>query len=204
MGNWRAAADVLRRRALLAGLVLWACALGAGGRALWKYSTSAGPPLRTPASWPAASRLQRAPGQPTLLLFAHPRCPCTRASLAELASLLDEQRGHLAAQVLFLRPAGMAPGWERGELWHKAEQIAGASVQVDEDGREAALFGASTSGHVVLFAAGGELLFSGGITASRGHLGPNAGTSRILSILGGRGADRRESDVYGCPLGDPT
>src|SRR5713101_1730239 len=40
------------------------------------------------ANWPATCRLSLDCNRPTLLMFAHPRCPCTRASLGELELLM--------------------------------------------------------------------------------------------------------------------
>ena len=54
---------------------------------LVRYKGQAGVANGAPARWPAPSRIELIPGQPTLALFAHPKCPCTRASLAELRVL---------------------------------------------------------------------------------------------------------------------
>jgi hypothetical protein len=81
----------------------------------------------------------------------------------------------------------------------------------DPDGEEAQRFGAATSGHVLLFDPAGELRFSGGITASRGHVGDNDGCDRLIRLLtAGVGAERpsgvgipavsRQPLVYGCPI----
>ena len=74
---------------------------------------------------------------------------------------------------------------------------------LDDDGREARLFHAATSGQAVLYDPQGRLLFSGGITASRGHSGDNAGRSSIVSLVHAGVPDRTETSVFGCPLFDP-
>jgi len=76
-------------------------------------------------------------------------------------------------------------------------------VLTDEDGIEARSFGAVTSGQALLYSAQGRLLFSGGITESRGHSGDNAGRSAIESLVmnGSEGLRTPASTpVYGCPL----
>ena len=45
--------------------------------------------------------------------------------------------------------------------------------------------GATTSGHVLLYDAGGVLRFAGGITDGRGHEGDNAGLDAALALLRG-------------------
>jgi len=108
----------------------------------------------------------------------------------------------LTASVLFLSPEGVPSNWSRTDTWRAASRIPGVTVMEDEGGREAALFGASTSGQVVVYDEEGRLMFSGGITPSRGHPGENAGRSRIVSLVSGRPVDRRISQVFGCALTD--
>jgi hypothetical protein len=60
----------------------------AGMAALWLYSITAGKEGAPPGRWPESSSLQRTPGASTLVMFVHPRCPCSHASISELAVLL--------------------------------------------------------------------------------------------------------------------
>jgi hypothetical protein len=46
------------------------------------------------------------------------------------------------------------------------------------------------------------LLFQGGITASRGHEGENAGENAIVAIVNGRAAPQNKTLVFGCALPD--
>ena len=62
-----------------------------------------------------------------------------------------------------------------------------------------AAFGAFTSGQVFLYGTSGELLFSGGITGSRGHEGDNAGRDAVESLLDRRNAPAH-TPVFGCSL----
>jgi hypothetical protein len=70
----------------------------------------------------------------------------------------------------------------------------------DEKGTEAAKFVAETSGHTLVFDREGTLLFSGGITASRGHAGDNAGESAVLAALRGETMAQLRTPVFGCLL----
>ena len=73
----------------------------------------------------------------------------------------------------------------------------------DVEKYEARLFEARTSGHVVLYDAGGRLLFSGGITRARGHVGDNYGRQQVSSLLRNHTVRVADGPVFGCPLEDP-
>ena len=100
-------------------------------------------------------------------------------------------------------PKEVGDDWLHTDLWRSAQSIPGVLVQADEDGHEAANFQATTSGQVVLYDAGGKLLFRGGITSSRGHYGDNTGLSDILKLLNHEAANTHETPVFGCSLIDP-
>lgn len=188
----------------LAGL--WGLAVCVGMGILVDYQTRPGEAATAPHRWPEASRIPRPSGRHQLLVFAHPRCPCTRASIRELALIMARCRDRLNAHVLFLLPSEFERDWAKSDLWRSAASIPGVTAQLDEGGAEARRFKAATSGHTVLYDGAGRLLFSGGITGSRGHSGDNVGRSSIVSQLndGASRSTRRsqpdECSVYGCPL----
>ena len=64
-------------------------------------------------------------------------------------------------------------------------------------------FGALASGQTMFYDADGTLQFSGGITASRGHSGDNAGRSTITALLFNGKSAVRSTPVFGCYLGNP-
>jgi hypothetical protein len=70
----------------------------------------------------------------------------------------------------------------------------------DDRGVEAERFGTSTSGQTLLYSADGRLLFSGGITGSRGHAGDNEGRDGLVALLTRAGSGRTRASVFGCPL----
>jgi hypothetical protein len=181
----------------LAGWVLAVC-LGFG--ALFSHEFAEGMPAEPPLAWPGASRIRPARRGATLLMLAHPQCPCTQASIGELEVLMTQLHGRLSSYVLFLRPSKLPPDWRRTALFDKAGSIPGVTVAWDDDGVEAARFGASTSGQVLVYGENGNLLFSGGITGSRGHAGDNNGRSAIgTAVTTGKPATRR-TFVFGCAL----
>jgi hypothetical protein len=182
---------------------VWVAAVALGLSRLWTYESTPGAPARLPVAWPVGSSVPRTPNLPTLVLLTHPHCPCSRATIGELAALMTTCRGRLTATVLMLRPDGMPDGWERTDLWDAAAAIPGVAVTADPGGAEARQFGASTSGQALLFAPDGRLLFAGGITESRGHRGDNAGRATIAALALGQApapAKPATAPVYGCPL----
>jgi hypothetical protein len=185
-----------RAAALFAGG--WGLAVASGFVGLAWYSCAPGKMGPVPARWPEATRLQRPAGRPTLVMFAHPRCACTRASLAELNRLASTRS--FDAIVAFVSPPGTAASFAESDPWRSASAIPRTRVLRDDGGVEAARFGAGTSGAVLLYSGDGKLLFEGGITRARGHLGNSFGRQRILALLDGDAPDRRDAPVFGCAL----
>lgn len=140
---------------------------------------------------------------PELELFLHPHCPCSKATLGELARLLAHCQGRLAVTIHFLRPAEAPVGWERTELWDEAAALPGVRVLVDQGGAEAARHGARTSGQVLLYDQGGALVFSGGITAARAHEGDNLGRTAIEAFALRGERSTATTPVFGCGLVAP-
>ena len=180
--------------------VAWAGSAVLGGHELLKYENSPGKAGRICSSWPADSKIQLAADRPTLVVLAHPQCPCTHASMDELAQVVARIQNKARVYVLFYTPSGSSRDWENTNLRHIAEEIPGVTVLSDIDGVEAERFGAETSGHTFLFDPSGRLLFNGGITASRGHAGGNAGENAIVSLIDNRSGARAQTFVFGCAI----
>ena len=194
---------VIRRLVFIFILVLWLSVVSAGMAFVWSYNHTPGTTATAPARWPIDSRVPQIPGRDTLVVLAHPKCPCTRATVEELSKLMANCQGRLNVYVLFVEPKGSPADWHRTDLWNSAARIPGVNVLVDDDGIEANRFGAATSGQVLLYDEEGTLRFHGGITESRGHSGDNAGSQAIASLVNRGVADRDRTLVFGCPLFDP-
>ena len=186
--------------------IIWACAgcwilaVVAGLCVLWGWENTPGAPGEAPSQWPAGSDLSRASDASTLILFAHPQCSCTRASLGEFAEILARATTPPRTFVVFLKPLGLGVDWEKTDLWRAAERLPGVNVVRDDEGHEATRFGVVTSGQTVLYDQSGALLFSGGITGARGHAGDNAGRASLVSLLNQGRTDLTATSVFGCPL----
>ena len=197
------------RRPLLWTLfgVAWLGCVVAGLATLMEYDNRPGPTADAPAAWPAASRLTRDAAGPTLVMLAHPRCDCTRASVAELAELLARAPHRPRALVVFIKPGSVPGGWEQTALWKAASAIPGVTVVRDDEGIESRRFGVQTSGQVLVYGADGRLLYSGGTTGARGKTGNNAGRAAILAALDDQRGERAltsSAAVFGCSLFTPS
>jgi hypothetical protein len=189
--------------ALLMSTLVWFVACFIGFKALFDYGQAPGPPAVLPTQWPTKSKLQIKPNRPTLVMFVHPKCPCTRASIGELAELMAHAPKDLTVYVVFLLPSGYSEDWAKSDLWRSAAAIPGVRCALDRDGSEASLFHANTSGQVATYDAAGHLLFSGGLTPSRGHFGDSAGMDSALASVSCPTSKSSNSAVFGCPLFAP-
>lgn len=181
-------------------LTIWLSMTVGGFVYLHVHGSTAGTSGEPPRHWPPDVPIGRQRDAKSLLMFAHPRCPCTRASLRELAVIIASRPDLDTARVVFFRPSPIEDGWSESKIVQQAREMTGVDVVWDDAGRLAVLFGARTSGHVVLYDETGELAFSGGITAFRGHEGWNAGRAAVVALERGEPAATARTPVFGCPL----
>jgi hypothetical protein len=180
--------------------LLWLVAIGVGFNVLLHYSNTPGRWASPASKWPSTASIHREPQRATLVLFAHPQCPCSRATIGELAQILAHNQGKVSAYVYFYAPRAEGSGWARTQLWRDALAIPGVHAMEDRDGREARRFGAATSGQTLLYDSEGELTFNGGIAASRGHSGENDGRDAVVSLLASGKAEHQTTPIFGCSL----
>jgi hypothetical protein len=182
---------------------LWALIVAAGYSYGFWYEMTPTPTHVGPHQWPADSKCILASDRPTLLMFVHPRCPCSRSSMNELAVLMACCRERVDASVVFFRPSSAPDDWVKTDLWESADRIPGVVVRQDVGGAEQRRFGALVSGETFLFVPSGELVFHGGITASRGHAGDNRGRSAVEARVLERPSPLATTPVFGCELESP-
>jgi hypothetical protein len=180
---------------------LWLAVVMIGFYRLAAYELRQNPTVGAPKIWPADSQLPHAPARSALLVFLHPKCPCSRATLDELARILHEH-SDVDATAVFVRPEGVPEAWEQSDLWQDAGRIPGLSRHVDEDGVEARRFDVTASGHTLIYRPDGRLAFEGGLTAARGHYGQNSASDAALTALQAAPASPLDFPTYGCPLLD--
>jgi hypothetical protein len=194
---------VIHRIALLFAVCLWLGAVCFGMGWMWSYNQRPGTAGTPPERWPEKTSVPLDRNRFTLIILAHPKCPCTRATVEELSKLMTNCRDRLSAHVLFVTPQSAPQDWYQTDLWNSAAMIPGVSTFVDHDGSEASRFQAYTSGQVALYDNNGQLRFRGGITQARGHVGDNAGRSAIEAIINTGTTEIDHTVVFGCPLFNP-
>src|SRR5689334_13238619 len=181
---------------------LWLVVMAGGFAWLLNEQNRAGAPASPPAVWPEASRIAHGKGRFTLLVFAHPKCGCTVATLRDLERLLAHAPRDLDVDVVFALPAGAPPDWSRTSLTRTAREIEGVTVVLDPGQVDERRFGARTSGQALIYAGDGRLRFAGGLTPGRAHEGDNAGCDAILSQLTSTSRPAATTPVFGCALAD--
>jgi hypothetical protein len=176
----------------------WCAAVATGMGLLTLYAITPGEMSPAPATIVRSNDATSAGHR--LYMFLHPRCPCSIASVNELARIMSRCSARLDATVYFVRPESQPAGWERGPLWDLASSIPRVNVEPDVGGQTAARFKSSTSGEVFVYDREGKLRFHGGITAARGHAGDNLGESAVIAIALGGKSYVEHGPVFGCPF----
>jgi hypothetical protein len=191
------------RLGLWLAVVIWLGVIVGGFAQLLRYESTTDtldgePRVVGPLLFPRTPQLERNPTGQTLLMFAHPHCACTRASLNELAAILAECPDLQPARIIFPLPVNAPPSWQSGEIAQEAAALHGVNVIWDDQEQLTRLFDARTSGQVLLYDAAGQRLFSGGITALRGHAGWNAGRGAIVALHRQEASAHGELEIRNC------
>lgn len=190
----------IKKWLLFGSIAAWTILVAIGLRTLFVYANTPGRLAAPPLHWPSSSVVALAPNRGSLVLFLHPQCPCSVATLGELDRILACCGAQLQTTVFFYRPPGSAAGWNDTPLWRTASAMPGVRVLSDPDAAAARIFGAHVSGQTLLYDSHGRLLFNGGITAFRGHSGDNDGRDAIEAIAASRTPAHRTTPVFGCAL----
>src|ERR1700682_1778662 len=85
----------------VAGVALWVASVGFGMSVLWRCSSTPGHAATPLIDWPKDAPVPLGKGRSTLVMFAHPNCPCSRASIGELAILMAQAPEKFDAHVFF-------------------------------------------------------------------------------------------------------
>ena len=184
---------------LTAALGAWVALIASASVVLWRYSAAPGSTAEGPARIPAEFRDEERPDEFVLLMAVHPRCPCSRATIAELAKILTHSPRVCRPVLLAFKPGTEPDSWIETGLCRDARKL-GAEIRIDENGERAIAMGMQTSGQVLLYDPRGDLRYQGGITSARGHQGDNAGQRYVERILHGDDVPLAKLPVYGCSI----
>ncbi len=190
------------RQLTVAATVTWGMFVGVGFLVLQLHNAAPGQGGRAVEHWPALSRVPLNSRRSTLVMAAHPLCPCTRASVSELDPRFDQvRRARSRSTFSSSFPSRAGHGWGPTDGLRRLGTMAGVHLIDDPGGEEATRFGALTSGLVALYAPDGRLLFRGGITGARGHEGDNEGRRSLVGLIEGNSSSfPGQTPVFGCPL----
>ncbi len=137
--------------------------------------------------------------EPTLILFYHPHCPCTKATIENLRQAVDRSKDRIRIVAFGFCPSDQPDSWISSPLTTNLRRLK-ASVVADKSGEYCSKFGVTTSGHVLLYGHQGQLLFSGGITSGRGHEGVCPATRDLVKQIKAEAGSQIRWPVFGCSI----
>lgn len=194
--------------------VIWLCVAGVGwcvlladGWArLYSYTYRPEATERAASDWPGGVSLGPSATGFRIVVFVHPLCPCTQATLQELDETLVRIPNDVSVVAVpvtcGLSPTDMASS----RIIARLQRIPRVTIHPDPDGELRRRFGARVSGEVFAF-AGDRCVYHGGLTPGRGHQGDFAGQRRLEGLAAATGRLRGrpteaccEAPVFGCRL----
>lgn len=181
---------------------IWSALLFTGHVVLFEYEMTEGPLGNSKRIFPEKSTVQLTHGRQNIVLFLHPACPCSAATVDEFHELMSEGENDSIGKVVFFMPPEQESEWALLPLISSVKRIRNVSISYDPNGSQADLFGATTSGHVLIYDGRGVLQFSGGITGSRGHTGDNKNLEIAKNTIIARSPKFATTPVFGCSLKD--
>ena len=182
---------------------VWVGLLSVGHLVLFEYEMTAGPLIDSRRVFPNNSEIKITHGRQNIILFLHPACPCSDATVQEFHKLMREGDKDSVGTAVIYMPRKMEGEWSLQPIISSVKRIRNVSVVHDTDGSLARLFGATTSGHVLVYDGRGVLQFSGGITGSRGHVGDNQYFDLARTSVLAKNPKFATAPVFGCSLGEP-
>ena len=181
---------------------IWVVLIGCAFTALLAYHNLPGERGKQSLVWPANNAIKLDTQRANLLVFIHPKCPCSVSTLNELARIQSICGNRVHTQVVFYCPPEM--NWEDTSKVRQALAIPQVHITNDATGQLTRRFGAITSGHTLLYSSEGRRVFSGGITPARGHEGDNLGRDSIVEFILNGKVICDEANVFGCPILDAS
>lgn len=178
----------------IALLAIWLSAVIGSSWILHRYEATPGGTAARPTPKPP-QKLANA-----LLVFAHPQCPCTQASLQNVERF-HRDHPEIRAELVLVIPKGAPKEFAEGPTlqWHRKNPW--ATLVRDEQGAMARSYGATTSGHVIYIDETGRTRFNGGVTRGRGLVGDSTALRNLYQAVSVNGAKLAQNgSVFGCSL----
>jgi hypothetical protein len=191
----------------VAGLV-WCASLATAWNQLYSHAYRPAKTDRVVDLWPQDTILGASSQRFRIVIFVHPLCPCTQATLEELDESLTRIPADVAVDAVAVTTGLSADEVESSRTVESLQRMPRVTLHLDASGREQRAFGAVVSGETFAFDREGRLAFHGGLTPARGHQGDSAGQKLLEELACGRRHAPCEAPVFGCRLpsaeGTPT
>ncbi len=152
---------------------------------------------QAPSVFPANNWVKLNTRKNNLVLFLHPHCPCSFATVNELKRVLA--RTDVDLSVVFI-DLDKSYDLSRQELFKQVSQIKAAKIIIDKNNVMTKAFKVYTSGTILAYNKDGGLIFQGGITAGRGEEGDNLAKNKLVQSL--KCQKMSQAQVFGCSLLD--
>jgi hypothetical protein len=156
------------------------------------------------AQWPCGARPVPAEADTRIIVFAHPYCPCTRATLDQLDQSLTRFPHNTFVRVVFTTAGLHGRDIAESGLVAFARRMPRVDVYLDETAEETLRFQARVSGEVLAFDRSGNCQFHGGLTSGRGHRGESTGQRQLERVAVGDSTAPFIGPVYCCVLPSGT
>jgi len=179
---------------------VWFAAAVFGISSLHKYSSTPAPSDPPRGNWPLASAIVPCSTKSTFVIFLHPHCPCSRASVAAMNEIMNTFPNSAEFHAVFVRPAGVNADWLQSDLYQACKGNDRLVTSIDDNGVEAVKFGAKASGQTYIYDANHQLAFSGGLTSGRGMEEKGEERKMVASALIKRQNSPLHSPTFGCAL----
>ena len=187
----RALVGSRERVAWIAGFLSWGVIVAFGFCAAMQWDSRPGPAGLVP-------RLEPGHGaKPWLIVALHSQCPCSLATLDNLIAIPQEERRKVRITLVFT-----GPDPHHSRLIETARALPDAEQEFLSEDAVLARYGARTSGQALFYDLHGKLVFSGGLTDSRGESGESVGIDAVKNAIAGRKCIDK-LPVYGCALQTP-
>jgi hypothetical protein len=135
-----------------------------------------------------------------VIVFAHPFCPCTRATLNKLDESLTRFPAGVSIRVIFSTFGLPVSAVSSSAIVAQARRLKGVEVESDNSGTKASEFNAKVSGEVFAFNRQGSCVFHGGLTSGRGHQGESIGQRELELRVCENVNEPYIGPVFGCTL----
>ncbi|WP_446742142.1 hypothetical protein [Silvibacterium acidisoli] len=166
---------------------------------IFRFGATPGGQLNAPGHLPAAAPFH-ATGAPVLLVFVHPGCTCTHATLEELDDTLNGYTKTLQVVLVVYHSAATERAGLTLEFTPRSWLHRDFRVVSDDKGMLSKQFGVQTSGEIVLYGRNGQMLFQGGVTPERAHVGASKGRDALERALFREDRQGGMTQVFGCPI----